>query len=210
MKDVDKARFLDAPISQAGLFGDTVEGFAQQFSAVQQQTEAIQHILTRRDAPSTAAPGARPQSARRRGRPPASCRRRPNRHLGWRVGPLTGERRPPHPSQAPSHPGSWWSGPDAGDPEMLEFALSQETARTALLLPPVEGQEENLPFHFVSVPVPLFLGTETTRSVASSHALAHGASLTNVCRAAGWATPNTFAGFYNLRVEPVSSRVLGK
>ncbi len=43
MKDVDKARFLDAPICQTGLFGDTVEGFAHQFSAVQQQTEAIQH-----------------------------------------------------------------------------------------------------------------------------------------------------------------------
>ncbi len=34
--------------------------------------EAIQHILLRRDAPSTAAPWARPQSAHRRGRPPAS------------------------------------------------------------------------------------------------------------------------------------------
>ncbi len=77
MKDVDKARFLDAPISQGGLFGDTVEGFAQQFSAVQQQTEAIQHILPRRDAPSTAAPGARPQSARRHGHPPASSRAAP-------------------------------------------------------------------------------------------------------------------------------------
>ncbi len=77
MKDVDKARFLDAPISQGGLFGDTVKGFAQQFSAVQQQTEAIQHILPRRDAPSTAAPGARPRSARRRGRPPASSRAAP-------------------------------------------------------------------------------------------------------------------------------------
>ncbi len=77
MKDADKARFLDAPVSQAGLFGDTVECFAQQFSAVQQQTEAIQHILPRRDAPSTAAPGARPQSARRRGRPPASSRAAP-------------------------------------------------------------------------------------------------------------------------------------
>ncbi len=77
MKDVDKARFLDAPISQAGLFGDTVEGFAQQFSVVQQQTEAIEHILPRRDAPSTAAPGARAQSARRRGRPPASSRAAP-------------------------------------------------------------------------------------------------------------------------------------
>ncbi len=77
MKDVDKARFLDAPISQGGLFSDAVEGFAQQFSAVQQQTEAIQHILPRRDAPSTAAPGARPQSARRRGCPPASSRAAP-------------------------------------------------------------------------------------------------------------------------------------
>ncbi len=77
MKDIDKARFLNAPISQAGLFGDTVEGFAQQFSAVQQQTEAIQHILPRRDAPSTAAPGARPQSARHRGHPPASSRAAP-------------------------------------------------------------------------------------------------------------------------------------
>ncbi|KAI2658281.1 ORF V: Enzymatic polyprotein [Labeo rohita] len=33
MADVDKSRFLDAPISQGGLFGDTVEDFAQQFSA---------------------------------------------------------------------------------------------------------------------------------------------------------------------------------
>ncbi len=75
MKDANKARFLDAPIAQAGLFGDTVVGFAQQFSVVQQQTEAIQHILPRRDAPSTTAPGARPQSARRR--PPASSRAAP-------------------------------------------------------------------------------------------------------------------------------------
>ncbi len=43
----------------------------------------------------------------------------------------------------------------------------------------------------------------------SSHALAHGASLADICRAAGWVTPNTFARFYSLRVEPVSSRVLG-
>ncbi len=82
---------------------------------------------------------------------------RPNRHIGRRVEPLAGERRPPRPSQAPSRPGSRRSGPDAGNPEMLEFALSQETARTAPLLPPVEGREENLLFHFVSVP-PLVQG----------------------------------------------------
>ncbi len=36
------------------------------------------------------------------------------------------------------------------------------------------------------------------------------ASLADICRAAGWATPNTFARFYSLRVEPISSCVLGK
>ncbi len=59
-------------------------------------------------------------------------------------------------------------------------------------------------------PCPLGVRAHSTRSVASSHALAHGASLADICRAAGWATPNTFARFYNLRVETVSSRVLGK
>ncbi len=59
-------------------------------------------------------------------------------------------------------------------------------------------------------PCPLGVRAHSTRSVASSHALAHGASLTDICRAAGWATPNTFTRFYNLCVEPVSSRVLGK
>ncbi len=49
--DVDKVRFLDALISQAGLFGNIVEDCAQKFSAVQKQTEAIQHVLPRRDAP---------------------------------------------------------------------------------------------------------------------------------------------------------------
>ncbi len=62
-EDVDKACFHDAPISEAGLFGDTVEGFPQQLSVVQQQTEAIQLILPLHDAPTTAAPGNRSQTA---------------------------------------------------------------------------------------------------------------------------------------------------
>ncbi len=37
-------------------------------------------------------------------------------------------------------------------------------------------------------PCPLGVRAHSTRSVASSHALAHGASLADVCRAAGWAT----------------------
>ncbi|KAL0160102.1 hypothetical protein M9458_043827, partial [Cirrhinus mrigala] len=47
MRDAEKVRFLDAPISHAGLFGKTVEEFAQQFSTVKKQTEAIKHILPR-------------------------------------------------------------------------------------------------------------------------------------------------------------------
>ncbi len=58
------------------------------------------------------------------------------------------------------------------------------------------------------VPCPLRLHAHSTRGVASSWVLARGASLTDICRAAGWVTPNTFARFYSLRVEPVSSRVL--
>ncbi|KAL0152682.1 hypothetical protein M9458_052405 [Cirrhinus mrigala] len=56
-------------------------------------------------------------------------------------------------------------------------------------------------------PCPLGVRAHSTQSVASSYALAHGTSLADICRAAGWATPNTFARFYNLRVEAVSSRV---
>ncbi len=39
--DVDKVSFLDTLVSQAGLFGDTVEDCAQQCSAVQKQTEGV-------------------------------------------------------------------------------------------------------------------------------------------------------------------------
>ncbi|KAL0162174.1 hypothetical protein M9458_041570, partial [Cirrhinus mrigala] len=54
MADANKVRFLNAPVPQAGLFGDTVEDFghskkdtAQLFSAVQKQTETIKQILPR-------------------------------------------------------------------------------------------------------------------------------------------------------------------
>ncbi len=58
------------------------------------------------------------------------------------------------------------------------------------------------------LPCPLGVREHSTRGVASSWTLARGASIADICRAASWATPNTFARFYNLRVEPVSSRVL--
>ncbi len=65
-----------------------------------------------------------------------------------------------------------------------------------------------LAYEAQGVPCPLRLRAHSTRGVASSWALARGASLADICRAAGWATPNTFARFYSLRVEQVSSCVL--
>ena len=73
MRDTDKIRFLNAPVSQTGLFGDAVQNFAQQFSAAQKQTEAISHIMPRRSAAASTPPPAAPQPARRRGRPSASA-----------------------------------------------------------------------------------------------------------------------------------------
>ncbi|KAL0173947.1 hypothetical protein M9458_029915, partial [Cirrhinus mrigala] len=55
------------------------------------------------------------------------------------------------------------------------------------------------------LPCPLGVRAHSTRGVAASAALANGASLTDICRAAVWATPNTFARFYILRMEPVSA-----
>ncbi len=78
MRDADKHRFLDSLISQAGLFGEAVEGFAQQFSAAQKQTVAF--LLPRQSpAVSTPPPAAAPPSARRRGRPSAASTSGPAR-----------------------------------------------------------------------------------------------------------------------------------
>ncbi|KAI2645919.1 tRNA N6-adenosine threonylcarbamoyltransferase [Labeo rohita] len=65
-----------------------------------------------------------------------------------------------------------------------------------------------LAYQAQGVPCLLRLQAHSTRSVASSLALVRGTSLTDICRGAGWATPNTFSRFYSLRVEPVSSCVL--
>ncbi len=106
MRESDKHRFLDSPISQAGLFG--VEDFAQQFSAAQKQTEAFRHILPRRSAAVSAPPpAAAPPSARRRGRPPAastSAPARPQQQPALRPQRGAGRRRPAQPASAPAKP----------------------------------------------------------------------------------------------------------
>ncbi len=86
---------------------NTVEGFAQQFSAVQQQTEAIQHTCpgVMYHPPLPPGPGlSLPVAVGALLRPPKLLRSRPARRASR--------------SRA---------APPAGNPEMLEFA--QETAR---------------------------------------------------------------------------------
>ncbi len=127
MRESDKHRFLDSPISQASLFGEAVEDFAQQFSAAQKQTEAFRHILPRRSAAvSTPPPAAAPPSARRRGRPPAastSTPARPQQQPALRPQRGAGRRRPAQPgcpclacrSRGPTGEGRDRAGPSSRD-----------------------------------------------------------------------------------------------
>ncbi len=96
----------------------------------------------------------------------------------------------PSPSFALSHPSL----------EMVrrpDTKLQDLRSALCLLWRPAEGegrlQAEDGPLD--SVPCPFRLRAHSTRSVSSSWALAHGAMLSDICRAAGCATPNTFARF---------------
>ncbi|KAI2653769.1 Heat shock factor protein [Labeo rohita] len=71
MRETDKTRFLNAPVSQTGLFGDAVENFAQRFSTAQKHTEAIRHNLPRHAAATSAPPPAPTQPSQQ---PSQQCR----------------------------------------------------------------------------------------------------------------------------------------
>ncbi|XP_058621250.1 uncharacterized protein LOC131533149 [Onychostoma macrolepis] len=168
MKEQEKVQFLNAPVSQTGLFADAVESFAQQFSAAQKQTEVIKHIMRRRK-PAASTLAAAPQPARRRGRPlrllPLSCSGS-SLPPGCVVEPVAG--RTPSPSRpTPNLVASASArGPETGDPGM-------ETARremvTAPLPPPEEGRVENLVlFCFCSGAGPAASGTQNINKRAVS------------------------------------------
>ncbi|KAL0173136.1 hypothetical protein M9458_033447, partial [Cirrhinus mrigala] len=75
IKDTDKVPFLDAPISPTGLFGPSVEGFTERFSAAQKTSQAMaasgrpkptppqQPVRPASTAPSATAAAAQPAKA---------------------------------------------------------------------------------------------------------------------------------------------------
>ncbi len=152
MKEQEKVQFLNAPVSQTGLFGDAVESFAQQFSAAQKQTEAIKHIMRRRK-PAASTPAAVPQPARRRGRPSAAAPAPAQpQQPSTRQRRGAGRRQDAQPVQAPAKPGGkrrckrpWDGRPgDGGDCSVGDGDCATPS--------PEEGRVENLLFRFVSVP----------------------------------------------------------
>ncbi len=156
MRDDDKVWFLNAPVSQTGLFGDAVESFAQQFLAAQKQTEVIRHILPRRAA-AASTPLSPPsillvaEGGPLRPPPRRSCSSfQQSSTMEWGVG------RPPSPSRTPPNLAlsGRARGPERGDPEMEGAALWEIV--NAPLPPPEEGWVENILFHFV----PKFLTKE--------------------------------------------------
>lgn len=55
---------------------------------------------------------------------------------------------------------------------------------------------------------PSGLWAHSARSIASAWALASGMSFQDICLAAGWSSPNTFARFYNVDVPSFAPFVL--
>ncbi len=108
MRESDKHRFLDSPISQAGLFGEAMEDFAQQFFAAQKQTEAFRHPAPAvRCCLKAPPPAAAPPPARRRRRPPAastSAPARPQQQPSQWPQHGAGRREAARPASAPAKP----------------------------------------------------------------------------------------------------------
>ncbi len=123
---------------------------------MQKQTEAIQHILPRRDTPSaTAAPGTRPPSARHRGRPPVSSRAAPP-HVESTPRPACRASRriavPPASQPGPRLSRKSTKRPWRGQPRDVGVCSFSGDGKNSVAPSPEEGRVENPKFHFISVP----------------------------------------------------------
>ncbi len=65
-----------------------------------------------------------------------------------------------------------------------------------------------LAYSSLGLQCPIGVRAHATRGISSSWAWSSGVSITEICAAAGWATPSTFARFYNLDIPALQARVL--
>ncbi len=65
-----------------------------------------------------------------------------------------------------------------------------------------------LAYSSLGLQCPIGVRAHSTRGIASSWAWSSGVSITEICTTAGWATPSTFARFYNLDIPALQARVL--
>ncbi len=167
MKEQEKVQFLNAPVSQTGLFGDALESFAQQFSAAQKQTEAIKHIMRRRK-PAASTPAAAPQPARRRGRPSAAAPAPAQPSTRQRRG--AGCRQDAQPVQAPAKPGGKrrCKRPWDGRPRDGGHCSSGDGDRTTPSPGGGPGGESFVSFCFCSAAGPAASGTQNINKRAVS------------------------------------------
>ncbi len=65
-----------------------------------------------------------------------------------------------------------------------------------------------LAYSSLGLQCPIGVRAHSTRGIASSWVWSSGVSITEICAVAGWATPSTFARFYNLDIPALQARVL--
>ncbi|XDV36877.1 hypothetical protein PO909_006592 [Leuciscus waleckii] len=65
-----------------------------------------------------------------------------------------------------------------------------------------------LAYTSLGLPCPIGVRAHSTRGMASSWAWSSGVPIEDICAAAGWSAPSTFARFYNLEVPALQARVL--
>ncbi len=65
-----------------------------------------------------------------------------------------------------------------------------------------------LAYFSLGLQCPIGIRAHSTRGITSSRAWSSGVSITEICAADGWATPSTFARFYNLDIPALQARVL--
>ncbi len=166
---IDKARFLDAPISQGGLWATpsraSPSSSRQYSSRPRRSSTSCPGVI--HHPPLPPGPGLSP---RRRGHPPELLRPRPNRHIGRCVEPLAGEQRPPASQPGPKSSRKLTKRPWRGQPgDVGVCSFSGDGENSAAPSPGGgPGGESSVSFCFCSAAGPRASGTHLLKERAIS------------------------------------------